>query len=319
MTRNDYAERVTQTVSEIAAGLDRALDLHGLARHAALSPLHFHRIFRGLVGETPLELHRRLRLERAAWTLLESDTPVTRIAFDAGYETHESFTRAFRASYDASPSEFRAELRRDHVSWAAPSTIRRAAPSGVHFAPDGPAPVPVLAAPGLPLEVSVVSMPSKRVLAVAHRGPYGMISDAFVRLDRIVRAAGLVDAARELVAVYHDDPESTPTAELRADAGIVTPADVVVPAGLVELHLAAGAYARTLHVGPYAGLADTWARFLGRWLVSSPHCLGEGPMYERYLNTPGQVSQHELRTELYLSLAPPPRDSAQNARTASEG
>ena len=43
------------------------LDLDELASEAALSPFHFHRVFRGMTGETPLELHRRLRLERAAW------------------------------------------------------------------------------------------------------------------------------------------------------------------------------------------------------------------------------------------------------------
>lgn len=317
LARNDYANRVADAVREITAGLDRALDLRSLAKIAALSPLHFHRIFRGFVGETPLELHRRLRLERAAWCLLETDAPVTQIAFDAGYETHESFTRAFRSSYDASPSEFRAELRRDHMAWKAPSTIRRAAPSGVHFVPGGGAPTPVLAAAGAPLDVCVTSMPSKRVLSVAHRGPYGKISDAFVRLDGIARATGLVDAARELVAVYHDDPDSTPAAELRADAGIVTAADVVAPAGLGELQLPAGAYARTLHVGPYAELADTWARLLGRWLVSSAHRLGTGPMYERYLNTPGQVPQHELQTELYLSLAADPDESARSSAPTS--
>jgi AraC family transcriptional regulator len=145
-----------------------------------------------------------------------------------------------------------------------------------------------------------------------------MISDAFVRLDRIARTTGLVDRAVELVAVYHDDPESTPAAELRADAGIVTPADVIAPPGLEELQLPAGPYARTLHVGPYAGLADTWARFLGRWLVSSTHRLGEGPMYERYLDTPGQVPQHELRTELYLLLAAGPGESARDSARTSE-
>jgi AraC family transcriptional regulator len=304
--RNDYADRVASAVREIAAGLDRALDLRNLAKLAALSPLHFHRIFRGLVGETPLELHRRLRLERAAWRLLESEVAVTQIAFDAGYETHESFTRAFRASYDASPSEFRTEMRRRHAAWAAPSTIRRAAPSGVHFMPDGATPAPLLAAAGPVLDVGVTLMSRKRVLAVAHRGPYGMISDAFVRLDRIARDTGLVDCALELVAVYHDDPESTPPAELRADAGVVTSADVAVPAGLGELNIPAGPYARTVHVGPYAELADTWARLLGRWLVSSGQRLGDGPMYERYLNTPGDVPQHELQTELYLSLAAQP-------------
>ena len=68
----------------MVADLDAALDLQALARGAALSPFHFHRIFRGMVGETPVELHRRLRMERAACRLLQEETEVTAVAFSSG-------------------------------------------------------------------------------------------------------------------------------------------------------------------------------------------------------------------------------------------
>ena len=94
-TRSFY-EQAVQRATEIVGNLDDALDLETLADGAGLSPFHFHRMFRGMVGETPLELVRRLRMERAARQVLANDRPITQIAFDAGYETHESFTRAFR-------------------------------------------------------------------------------------------------------------------------------------------------------------------------------------------------------------------------------
>src|SRR5436305_12360493 len=106
-TRSFYTQAVQRAIEHVATHLDDAIELDTLSRLALLSPFHFHRVFRGMVGETPLELVRRLRLERAAWRLLHSDAPVTAVAFDAGYETHEAFTRAFRASYADSPSGFR--------------------------------------------------------------------------------------------------------------------------------------------------------------------------------------------------------------------
>jgi AraC family transcriptional regulator len=106
-TRSFYEGIVSTAVNRIAGALDEALDLGALAAEARLSPLHFHRIFRGLVGETVL----RLRLERAATSLVRSEASVTTIAFDAGYETHESFTRAFRDAFGRPPSEFRARAR----------------------------------------------------------------------------------------------------------------------------------------------------------------------------------------------------------------
>jgi len=65
-TRNFYERAVLRTVQTITRGLDNALDLDALASEAAMSKFRFHRMFRGLIGETPLEMHRRLRIERAA-------------------------------------------------------------------------------------------------------------------------------------------------------------------------------------------------------------------------------------------------------------
>jgi AraC family transcriptional regulator len=63
---------------------------------AGWSPFHFHRAFRKVVGETPKRYTQRLRLERAAARLASGSDPVLRIAADAGFASHEVFTRAFR-------------------------------------------------------------------------------------------------------------------------------------------------------------------------------------------------------------------------------
>src|SRR5688572_4447608 len=106
-TEQAYKERLLRVLVYIQQHLDEAIELDDLARVAHFSPYHFHRLFRGMVGESVMEHIRRLRLERAAHRLKLSDQPVTQIAFDAGYETHEAFTRAFRAMFDESPSQFR--------------------------------------------------------------------------------------------------------------------------------------------------------------------------------------------------------------------
>jgi len=82
-TQSFYEVAVRKAVERVLGGLDEALDLQRLAREAALSPFHFHRIFRGMLGETPLELHRRLRLERAALCLRDQNTPVTSVTANA--------------------------------------------------------------------------------------------------------------------------------------------------------------------------------------------------------------------------------------------
>src|SRR5262245_17863236 len=299
VTRSFYEMAVQRTIEQMAANLDGALDLECLARSAGLSPFHFHRVFRGMVGETPLELIRRLRMERAAWRLTHGtggSGSVTDIAFDAGYETHEAFTRAFRACYSTSPTGFR---QRKHPR------IEIVATCGVHFNARGlvPAFIPRNSG-GDTMEVEIKEMPELRVAAVRHVGPYNQIPQAFERLDSIVGPTDLAarpDAA--LVAIYHDDPDSTPQPELRSDAGITVPERTTLPTGLTEQRLAAGRYARTLHVGPYEQLGDAWARFMGEWLPSSGFRIGPGASYEIYRNTPATAPKDQLLTDLYLPLA----------------
>jgi AraC-like DNA-binding protein len=76
-TEQDYRERIVRTLVYIQQHLDDDLELDQVAGVAAFSSFHFHRIFRGLVGETLKEYIRRLRLERAARNLKLSGEPIT--------------------------------------------------------------------------------------------------------------------------------------------------------------------------------------------------------------------------------------------------
>lgn len=296
-TRSYYAEVVQRSIERIVRGLDEPLELGALASDAAMSPFHFHRVFRGMVGETPVELLRRLRLERAALRLKTTADAVTDIAFDAGYETHEAFTRAFRGHFSTSPSGFR---RRSHPR------IELAAPSGIHFNPGGTVP-PFIPrdSGGRTMHVDIRTMPALRLATVRHVGPYNQIPTAFARLGQTLGtvAGDLMRSGSSMIAIYHDDPEAVPIDRLRSDACVSLPEGAGIPEGLVEASLPAGDYACTVHVGPYEHLGDAWARFMGEWLPGSGRRLVDaGVCYERYLNNPTQVAPEDLKTELYVPL-----------------
>jgi AraC family transcriptional regulator len=302
-TRSFYELAVERAAARVVAGLDEALDLQALARAAGLSPFHFHRVFRGLLGETVVELHRRLRLERAAYTLGHGDAPVTEVAFDAGYETHESFTRAFRDRYDCSPSEFRENRTRAGERAARPRRIQLAAGSGIHFTPE-PAPLRIhfVSQGGANMKVEIKEMPELRLGSVRHVGPYNRITEAFGRLHDIAARASLHGPDATLLAIYHDDPEITPAAELRSEAAITLPRGAAVPRGLEERRLRAGRYACTTHVGPYEQLGDAWVRLIGDWLPRSGHRMRDAESFELYRNTPADTKADELVTELYVPI-----------------
>jgi len=154
------------------------------------------------------------------------------------------------------------------------------------------------------MDVQIKTMPEQRVGTVRHVGPYSEIGEAFGRLGDIAGKAGLFSRPEAaMIALYYDDPQSTPPDQLRSDAGVVVAPDVALPEGLGEQRIAAGDYASTTHVGPYEQLGDTWARFMGEWLPASGRRIGDGVSYEVYHNTPMDTPKEQLRTEIRIPLA----------------
>jgi AraC family transcriptional regulator len=117
-------------------------------------------------------------------------------------------------------------------------------------------------------------MPSLRVAAVPHLGAYNRIGEAFQRLSAIAGAAGLLRQGAMMLAIHHDDPETTPVEQLRSEAGLSVPEDVALPK----------------------------ERMMGEWLPGSGLRVGAGPSYELYRSTPAEAREEDLRTDLYIPV-----------------
>ena len=103
----DYEVCIQRTLDYIEENLHERITLEGLAELACFSPFHYHRVFQFLVGESVMEYVRKRRLTHAALRLLQSEDKVVDIAFDLGFQYHESFNRAFKKYYGRSPREYR--------------------------------------------------------------------------------------------------------------------------------------------------------------------------------------------------------------------
>ena len=125
----------TDTFAGFVDTLAEALDGHAVdpvsgeewARRLHFSRYHFDRMIRSVAGEPPQAFRRRILLERAAYRMITTSAPLIDIAVEAGYGSHEAFTRAFTRAYGAGPAAWRRK----------PGHIQIAAPSGVHFHPPG--------------------------------------------------------------------------------------------------------------------------------------------------------------------------------------
>lgn len=284
-TETDYRARIRRVLAHIQTHLDDPLDLEGLARIAHFSPWHFHRVFRGMTGESVAEHVRRLRLERAAVHLKLSDRSIVRLAFEAGYETHESFLRAFRARFGMNPSVYR--RTRVGVPVAATAVL----PDMTQ--PNG----------GSLMDVQIKHFEPMRVAAVRHTGPYRDCGAAWNRLMAWAGPRGLAGPDAFCLGISYDDPDVTPADKLRYDACIRVAADVAGEGDVVIMEVAGGDYAMVLHRGSYEGLAEKYYAICGQWAPASGRELGSAPPFEVYLNCVDTTPEEDLLTEVYVSLA----------------
>jgi AraC family transcriptional regulator len=273
---NVYSERVQRVVDYLMRHLDETLDLETLARVACLSPYHFHRIYRGLLGETVNETVRRLRLHRAALDLLNRELSIERTARRAGYASQAAFTRAFRTEYGEPPARYCGVWRDAQIAEERNTALYR---------------------------VEIEHLPRLRVARIEHRGAYHHTSMAFERLMTIAATTGLVTLDTRTIGIYYDDPEFRPEAELRSAVCITVPDDWTPSGELTEAHIEGGRYARIVHTGPYHELKTAYDWLYQTWLPTSAEEPRNLPCLEEYLNNPRQVLAKELETAVMMPLA----------------
>ena len=102
-----YVERVNLAIDYVVSHLEEPLRLEDVSRAALLSPFHFHRVFRALVGVTLAEFVKRLRLEKALFMMAYARRPsLSTIALSCGFSSSSDFSRCFRQRFGVPPSAF---------------------------------------------------------------------------------------------------------------------------------------------------------------------------------------------------------------------
>ncbi len=290
-TRSDYRERILAVVAHLAEHLDDVPDLATLAEVGGFSPFWFHRVFVTVVGETPADISRRMRLERAAWRLRTTDESLANLAFEAGFSDQAAFTRAFRNAYGATPGKFRSEGMPAHEL---PSVAE------VHFSPKGlPYRIwlPKLAEEIMNIEI--VELPTIRYAYLRHHGHYPEIGATFGKMAAIAGHAGLIGQPGALfIGVYHNDPDQTPVEELASDAGITVAEGVPIPAGLEEGTIPGGRFVKGAHIGSYSKMSESWGEFFGAIHAGGVKTRMTSP-FELYISDMDTTPENELLTELY--------------------
>ena len=103
----NYIELIQNLVNKIEEDVAFDVSIALLAKEFNLSPWHFQRMFKSIVGDSLGAYIRGRRLTKASKLLLNSQDTIIQIAFDVGFSSHEAFTRSFKAYFSFSPKQFR--------------------------------------------------------------------------------------------------------------------------------------------------------------------------------------------------------------------
>ena len=279
ITYNDYVQRINKVVAYINNHLDETLDLKTLANEAALSDFHFHRIFKALKGEAIGGYITRLRLEATARLLRYTALTIEEIAFNIGYETPASLSKAFKKQYGISPTEYRTNkdtyiMKKEIIN------------------------------PNLALKApKIVTLEPKNLIYVALTGAYGSLDygKAYEQLWAVIKAQKLFTKGIEPICISYDDPKITEGSLQRSDVCLAIHKPATPQEEVSCKTLAGGKYAVFFYQGSYENLSQVYDTAV-RWVIDRQYTLREEPFFEKYLNDARRTPKEKLKTEIYIPI-----------------
>ena len=279
ITYNDYVQRINKVVAYINNHLDETLDLKTLANEAALSDFHFHRIFKALKGEAIGGYITRLRLEATARLLRYTALTIEEIAFNIGYETPASLSKAFKKQYGISPTEYRTNkdtyiMKKEIIN------------------------------PNLALKTpKIVTLEPKNLIYVALTGAYGSLDygKAYEQLWAVIKAQKLFTKGIESICISYDDPKITEGSLQRSDVCLAIHKPATPQEEVSCKTLAGGKYAVFFYQGSYENLSQVYDTAV-RWVIDHQYTLREEPFFEKYLNDARRTPKEKLKTEIYIPI-----------------
>lgn len=280
-----YQRQLDKVIQYIGIHLDEKLSLDHLSEIACFSKYHFHRIFTAYTGLTSQQFIRWLRLKRAAHQLIvDKKQSIIDIAINAGFESHEAFTRAFKQSCGMSPSQFK-----KHSSW--------------HIWEKAPYRMPQQQGE-IMTNVTIQNKKARRLAVLEHRGAPEKLGHSVNQLINWAKTQtiSIKPTAGDAFGFAYDDPATTKPENFRFDLALTVPENLKLNGDIIEKRLPAGSYAIAIHHGSRDTIDDTIYGMYRDWLPNSGEELGDLPCIFCYHNFDHEVAETELVTEIWLLL-----------------
>ena len=266
--KEKYQSKIFPVHEFVLKNLEKKITLNQLAFLSGFSNFHFHRIFKELNGE-PISTHlKRLRLEKAAFELKVSEIPAKEISIQAGFDSYEAFSRAFKKSFRMNPTEFRKRFSKLNKSIQNFSQ----GPKGIRLN-----------------EIHIRKIDPIQIAFLRKIGPYQELagpdknSKEFKKIIQFAELNQMNWKNHQMIGVCQDDPEITEASKIRFDIGLtITKKCQLLPEMGIQT-LKGGNYLVCRYRGAYIGLYDVYIFLLNEFCPKHKYSVSSDSLFEVYV------------------------------------
>lgn len=272
----EHLRQLQRAIDYIEDHLDDDFSTDSIAKVAGFSKWHFQMVFSSAVGDTLKEYIRKRRLTAAMITLGTTDRRIIEIALEAGFESQEAFTRAFKTMFGKTPGDCRNEGTKSVMSPNKPRITMEYLDhlyGGINMQPFFKNIE----------EKKVIGMGTKFISTLSPDHDNEKIIPALwgkyvPRSEEIPTRLSPVD----LGVCFKEEGEKFHPDECFYIAGTEVKSIDKIPDGMMAMTIPAGKYAVFTHKGKLDKLSFTMKYIYGSWLPKSGEKLRDAPDLEIY-------------------------------------
>ena len=277
-TENIHRQKVNRVIDYISANLHQPLALDKLAEQIYVSQRQLLRIMRSSLNEPLYSYIARQRVERAVMYMQSEKTSLAKLAEMVGYESPQSFSKAFKKQFGTSPKAYMNELRTRLENYMQSSGNRQNHLQS-EICEDGD------------LELVYIRIIGK----YGEKEPY---ETAWNNLIHFLENNQALSNETRFIGISFDDPNVTQSKQCRFYA-CASVQKKIVPNGMFgTIQLRRGKYAVYTLKGSYSGLRELYNNIS----VNFPYSLRHGMAFEEYLNSPCDTKEEDLLTKIFIPI-----------------
>ncbi|USG66572.1 AraC family transcriptional regulator [Brevibacillus ruminantium] len=298
----DYQERIEKVITYIKENSEQKLTLDQLAAVSNFSKYHFARIFTAIVGVTPVAFVNRVRVQKAASQLVETDQAILAIANQCGFESLSTFHALFKKYYAKTPSEVRKNARKNSNFSSFLSNQQEELAPLADYNRKRKNPLLERAWQNM---ITIKELPEHEVAYVRHVGSYLDTHVAWDKLGRWASRQELTPRNQQFIGISLDDGNLVEEYACRYDACVTLPQGFEKRGHQKDVAfqtLAGGLYARYPYYDTVEKFVLAYQSVFRLWLPNSEYDADDRPCLEFCMNDPARDPEGKCKVDLYIPI-----------------